>query len=158
MANALRRRCTVTPRPLMTSVPLATTRVRPGGWSQISAAGRHSRCTVTSDETRSAKHRANGAGRTLRPVLSRAVGVTALSQLRCMQRAARPRSIVDPLKPLWWTRRPSSSVGRWGDPTARMRRPARTDQVAPHRVARRHADQGRESTNFHGYSAAASAG
>jgi hypothetical protein len=30
MANALRRRCTVTPRPLMTRVPLSTTRVRPG--------------------------------------------------------------------------------------------------------------------------------
>ena len=64
-ANALRRRCTVTPRPLMTSGTLTTTRVWPGGWSQISAAGRHSRCTVTIDERRTAKHRANGAGRSM---------------------------------------------------------------------------------------------
>ena len=45
MANALRRRCTVTRRPSMTSVLFSTTRVRAGDWSQISVAGRH--CTVT---------------------------------------------------------------------------------------------------------------
>ena len=44
-----------------------------GGWSQISAAERHSRCTVTMDETRSAKHRANRAGRPLRRVRSPAI-------------------------------------------------------------------------------------
>ena len=52
-----------------------------GGWSQISAAGRHSRCTVTIDETRSAKHRANGAGRSLRLIRSPAVGASACNAL-----------------------------------------------------------------------------
>jgi hypothetical protein len=50
--------------------------------ARFSAAERHSRCTVTIDETRSAKHRANRAGRPLRPVQSPAVRGVALSQLR----------------------------------------------------------------------------
>ena len=41
--------------------------------ARFSAAERHSRCTVTIDETRSAKHRANRAGRPLRPVRSPAI-------------------------------------------------------------------------------------
>ena len=42
MANAFRRRCTVTRRPLMTSVPALHHPGSAGGWSQISAAERHS--------------------------------------------------------------------------------------------------------------------